>query len=241
MRLGCACLIGLILLLSPGCGGVVNHNVAGRISSALPHVLGPAKRYDVQVSGTSLGLGSGHIGKVTIHGEDVAFTPQLTVDTLDAEIKDIDLDTRSQKVTGMGPIRFIAGVSAAHLNDYLAATAQSAPSRPQDLEIQLSGHEITLSFTVRPFLVNVPVSITGTIAPRTGYPSQLDFVPTGGQVSVVPVPAQVIDLALSHANPVVDLSTLAIPMTIDRAWVENGSLYLAGTATVPASVLSPSS
>lgn len=231
----------LVVSLCFGCGNPVNRPAAQKIGAMLPRVLGPAQSYDVKVSGSSLSFDSGHIGEVAIHGVDVAFSPQLTVDTLDADVHDIDLDTRSQKVTGMGPVRFVAGISAPHLNSYLAATAANSPSRPQNLAVQIADGSLALTFTVKPLWVNVPVSVTGMLTPEAGRPTLLDFEPTGARVSVVPVPGGLVDLALSHANPVVDLSQLTVPVSIDRTWIRGGNLYFAGTATIPASSFSHSS
>jgi len=236
-RLGTLC--GLFLLGSSwGCGNPIDHQVSDRIAAVLPKTLGPARHYDVKTTGTSLRLTSGHIGKVTIHADDVLLAPGLTVDTLDAQVQDIGLDTRSQSVTGMSPIQFVVGINSAHLNSYLAATAASAPSRPQNLAVQCEGQSLAISFTVRPLLVNVPVSVSGNLVPHPGRPNQLDFVPSGGHLSIVPVPTSLVNFALSHVNPVVDLSTMSTPLAIDRSWVEGGRLYLSGTATAPPSSFS---
>lgn len=231
----------LALAFCSGCGNPVNHPVADRIAAVLPKVLGPAQDYDVKVSGSSLSFTSGHIGDVTIHGDDVAFSPLLTVDTLDAEVQDIDIDTRSQKVTGMGPVHFVAGISAAHLNEYLTQTAASEPTRPQNLAVQIAGQSLALTFTVKPLWVNVPVSVTGMLSPEPGRPTLLDFTPTGARVSIVPVPGGLVDLALSHVNPVVDLSQLTVPVSIERTWIQGGNLYFAGSAIIPSSSFSHSS
>ncbi|HEX5322232.1 MAG TPA: DUF2993 domain-containing protein [Capsulimonadaceae bacterium] len=233
-------LIGFLplLILVWGCGNPIDHKVSDRIAGILPKTLGPAKSYDVKTTGTSLHLTSGHIGRVTIHGEDVLLAPGLTVDTFDADVQDIALDTRSQRVTGMSPIQFTVGISAAHLNSYLASTAASSPSRPQNLAVTLSGQTLAINFTVRPLLVNVPVSVVGALAPQAGKSTELNFVPTGAHVSIVPVPSGLVNLALSHVNPVVDLGSMRFPLAIDRCWVQSGNLCLSGTATIPPSSFS---
>ena len=235
--LSLAALILLIVLLS-GCGNPINHKVSDRIAAILPKTLGPARSYEVETTGTSLHLTNGHIGEVSIHGDDVELAPGLIVDSMDADVRDISFDDRSQSVTGMGPIDFRVGVSAIHLNDYLAATAAKAPSRPQNLALNIDGQTLAISFTVRPLLVDVPVSVVGTLAPREGELTKLDFVPSGGHVSIVPVPTGLVNLALSHANQVVDLSTMRYPITVTRSWIENGRLYLSGVAQIPPSSFS---
>jgi hypothetical protein len=227
-----------LVVLASGCGNPINHKVSDRIAAVLPKTLGPAKSYEVETTGTSLHLTGGHIGEVSVHGDDVQLAPGLIVDSLDADVRDISFDDRSQSVTGMGPIRFRAGISAANLNNYLAATAASAPSRPQHLALNIEGQTLAISFTVRPLLVDVPVSVVGTLAPRGYQPTRLDFVASGGHVSIVPVPTGLVDLALSHVNPVVDLSTMHDPISVERSWIENGRLYLSGTAEIPPSSFS---
>ncbi len=209
-----------------GCGHPVQETAAHKIADALPSVLGPAAHYDVQVDGDPFALARGRARGVHIQGRDVQLSPRITLDTLNADADDVSFDTNTRRLSHVGATRFTATMDQAHLTDYLARSKPLLPGlvvtlRPSDVEARVPVTFLGLHTTA---------ALSGTFAPNAADSSRLDFVTHGAQVGPVPLPADLVNLALDVLNPVISLDGLKAPLTITRAGVEHGRLTLQGSA-----------
>ena len=209
-----------------GCGHPVQETAAHKIADALPSVLGPADHYDVQVDGDPFALARGRARGVHIQGQEVKFSPRLTLDTLNADAADVSFDTKTRRLSHVGATRFTATMSQEHLASYLN---QSKPLLP-GLVVTLGPSDVQAHVPVTFLGLHTVAALEGAFVPNADDPSRLDFVTRGAQIGAVPLPAGLVNLAVDQINPVVSLDGLKAPLTITRAGIENGRLTLQGSA-----------
>ena len=161
----------------------------------------------------------------------------MTMDQLTINARDIVVDANKRRVSRVGTVDYQAELGQNHLQRYLDLTAARS-RRPENFHIGLNDSDLTVGFTVRQFGIGVPVTLRGNLVPEASSASLLDFVPSGGALGIVPVPAAAIDLALIRANPVIDLSRLKTPLTVAAIRVDHGVLNVTGTASIPPDRLS---
>jgi len=209
-----------------GCGHPVQETAAHKIADALPSVLGPAARYDVQVDGDPFALARGRARGVHIQGQDVRLSPSITLDTLNADAADVSFDTKTRRLSHVGATLFTATMDQGHLTSYLA---QSKPLLP-GLVVTLRPSDVEARVPVTFLGLHTVAALAGTFVPNAADPRRLDFVTRGAQVGGVSLPTGLVNLAADEINPVVSLAGLKAPLTITRAGVDNGRLTLQGSA-----------
>ena len=216
----------IVLVLVTGCGHPVQETAAHKIADLLPSVLGPAAHYDVQVDGDPFALARGRARAVHIEGQDVQLSPRLTVDTLDADVRDVSFDVGTHKLSHLGSTAFTASLSQAHLGKYLA---QSKPRLPY-LVVTILPDAVEARVPIEVLKLQTTAVLVGSFQPDADDPSKLDFAATGAQIGVVPLPAGLVNLALDSLNPVLDLSGLKAPLSVTEAHVVESRLVISGTA-----------
>ncbi len=226
-RNGAVAALACLLLTGCGVGQSPQTIVAHKIADALPQAIGPASRYDVQVSGDALGLARGRARGVRIVGQDVQMTPAVTLDTLTLEARDVVFDTKSRQVQSIGSSMFAASLGQAHLTEYLLH------ARPE-LSVTLGDGDMTATLPVTVGPMHTTVAVRGTLTPTMPGASTLDFVADRGRLGVLPVPAFAVNAALGAVNPVLDLSRVKVPIGVQSADVVGGMLTIRGTAQLNA-------
>ena len=223
---------GLLLLLlavvlsAAGCGHPVQETAAHKIADVLPSVLGPAAHYDVQVDGNPFALARGRARAVHIQGQQVQLSPDVTLDTLTADARDVSFDVKTRRLTHVGDTAFTASLGQAKMDRYLA---QSKPLLP-GLVVTLLPDAVQARVPVSVLKLNTTAVLSGTFQADAADPRRLDFIASRAQVGEVPLPVGIVNLAVSLLNPVLDLSDLKVPLTITDARVVNSRLVLSGSA-----------
>ncbi len=213
-------------LILYGCGHPVQETAAHKIADALPSALGPAVHYDVQVDGDPFALTRGRARAVHIQGQDVQLAPDVTLDTLSIDARDISFDTGTRRLSHIGGAAFTASLGQANLSRYLA---QSKPLLP-GLVITLLPDAVEARVPVDVLKLHTMAVLSGSFRLNADDPSRLDFVAQSAQVGDVPLPASLVNLAVNELNPVLDLSNLKAPLTVTDARVTNSHLVVSGTA-----------
>jgi hypothetical protein len=216
---------GLICLFSPGCARVAEQKAEQRVNALLPGYIGPAQRYQTRIRSESTGaLMRGRVRSVHVDGTSVQLEPMLTFDTLTLDFSEVEVDPKAGVLRSVGSAAFGCRIAEASLNRYVRAQRPDIP----DLSIALRGDRIVV--TARPEVLGIgaPVSVEGTLAPRSGG-SYLNFEPDRAKVTIVPVPGLVLDYLSRRLNPVIDLSRLRVPIRVERAEVRGGALHLSGS------------
>ena len=126
----------------------------------------------------------------------------------------------------MGRATFTARVGQASLSRYLARAKPLLPG----LSVTLRPSDVEARVPVTFLRLQTVAALRGTFAPDAADPQTLDFVASGAQVGVVPLPAGLANLAVARLNPVVSLTGLKAPLAISHADVQDGRLVLQGSA-----------
>jgi uncharacterized protein YpmS len=219
-----------LTVLTAGCAQTVDHSVAGGIKNALPNAIGSAKSYSVVVDSDAIQLAQGHLRKVDIIGEDVNLSPQLMIDELDIDARDIKADVRTQKVKSVGNVTFAAAIGQDSIDHYLAAQLSNTSQKQENLKVTINDHDVTATILVKALGITVPASVTGTFAVSSDSDKHIQFKANKGSLSVIPVPQFALKLALDKMNPVIDLSNTTVPVTVDSISVQSGKIVLRGEA-----------
>ncbi len=224
-------LLTLTLLLA-GCGRNVEQVAERQINGLLPTLVGPADKYATRVRGRPDALLRGRMRSVHIEGEGVGMAGELTLDTLILDLTGVSVDMNAKRLSGIESITFSATLGEENLNRYVRSR------RPDIFGLQVALGRSGATVSARPEIfggISAPIAVEGVMRPRPGG-SLLDFIPAGARVSVVPVPAPALRYLADRLNPVVDLSTLRVPVRVERAEIRQGALLLSGTVD-PAALL----
>ena len=208
-----------------GCGHLVQGKAEDAVNAILPDYLGPAEKYSTKVDASSGAILRGHLTRVRIEGQKVQLTPDLLADTLDLELNEVNVDTRTKQVKSIESVRFVVAVGDSNLNRYVKKL------RPDLRDLRVSSSDTGFTIHVRPELFSyptVPIDVTGGLNP-TSSGDKLNFDPTGARVSIVPVAGAIMSWLLRSVNPAVDLTGMKVPVQVTR--VETGAqrLYITGT------------
>lgn len=209
-----------------GCGHPVQETAAHKIADVLPSALGPAAHYDVQVDGDPFALTRGRARAVHIQGQEVQLSPEITLDTLTADARDVSFDTGTRRLSHIGTTAFTASLGQANLDRYLARSKPLLPG----LVLTLLPDSVEARVPVDVLSLHTTALLAGTFRPNADDPSKLDFVAQNAQVGTVALPAGLVNAALTTLNPVFDLSGLKAPLSVTEAGVTNSHLALSGTA-----------
>jgi hypothetical protein len=222
-RLGLAAAV-LSILFTAGCGRTIERAAESRLNGMLPELLGPADRYATRVRGGG-SLLRGRAEGVHIDGFGVRVTEGLTLDTVALDLDDVEADRKTGRLTRVGSVAFAATLGERSLTRYVQSRQLGIP----DLRVNLETSAVRV--TARPEalgIASVPVTVRGTLTP-TGDGNRLDFTPSAARVSIVPVPGAVLRYLSERLNPVVDLSSLRVPVRVADAEVRGGVLHLRGS------------
>jgi hypothetical protein len=213
-------------IVAIGCGHPVQETAAHKIANILPSVLGPAAHYDVQVDADAFALARGRARAVHIQGQDVQLSPSITLDTLNADARDVSFDTTTRRLSHIGETTFTASLGQANLDRYLA---QSKPLLP-GLVVTLQSDTVEARIPISVLGLHSTAALSGSFRPNADDPRKLDFETSGAQIGPVPLPAGLVNLAVQSVNPVIDLSGIKAPLTVTDAHITDSRLVLSGTA-----------
>lgn len=217
--------LAALALLLAGCSGkIIRPMVEKGIRNALPTYIGPAKKYTVKVEGPSEQIMNGRINKLKIEGEEVQIDPKLLVDRLMVDMDDVHFNPKTREVQRVEKTIFQATVSEEAINKYITQSDASE----YNASVKLEPGKVQVAFVPRVLGVNVAVSLTGK--PEIIHGDKVNFVADSGSVAHLPVPSYVINKVLDKINPILDLSTMKFPVTLDAATIHKGSVDVSGKA-----------
>lgn len=226
-RLGAALGAGASFVVS-GCGSLSPQTIAAhKISDALPGILGPAAHYDVRVQGDTLALTRGRAGRVHVEGRDVQLTPSITVDTLTFDAHDVAFDTKAKRLQHVGTVEFVGTMGQAHLAAYLARV-KTLPN----LRVALRRSDVQVQLPLSAGPVHTAATFYGLPAPNAQDARSIDFVVDKARLGFLPLPAFLVNRGIAGVNPIVDLSAVKMPISVQSTDVEDGKLVLRGTAQI---------
>lgn len=227
----CICMAALLpaaVFLMTGCESTQTE-AAHKISDALPRAIGPAQHYSVHVSGDLFALMRGHAQRIQVQGQEVQVAPSATLDALSADARGVSFDPQTQRIHGADTVTFVGTIGQTNLSQYVAAHHANLPG----LTVRLRTSDVLARLPINTSGLHTHASVSGTLAPDSNAPDRLDFVANAASLGVLPVPAMLVNAALSLINPVFDLSHIKFPVVITQASVVNHQIVLRGTASFP--------
>src|SRR4051812_20666944 len=111
----------LALVALTGCTRTINRTAERRIRDALPGYIGPARVWNAHVDNPAERTVRGRLARVTIDGEGVQLRQTIVCDTLHIEMRDVEVDSRHNRLRSVGETTFTAVIGEVSLNDYLRA------------------------------------------------------------------------------------------------------------------------
>ena len=225
-------LLSAVCLLATGCGRTINRAAERKIRDVLPSYIGPARVWRAHVENPPERTIGGHLGSVTIDGEQVQLRETILLEMLHVEMRDAEFDSGRKRLKAVRETIFRAVVSEAGLNDYLRRNPppEEEPVRIKHVYLR-QGH---FYVEATRWLLGRAWPFTSTTEPRLVSSTRLDFEPERMTVMGVRVllPASALQWFAKRMNQGFDFTTLPFPVRISRFTVEPGRITLEGTADV---------
>lgn len=216
----CSLLFALVLT---GCGGGgIRHKVEKGIAKGMEQKLGPAKSYNVKISGPTMALVSGKLKSIEITGLDVKTPQGILVQRLQVNVEDLEVDVATEEIKRCGGTTYRATLSQAELARYLTKMYPDAP------DFKLDFMDGFARVTARPGVsiakVSVVVDATVDILQHRKLALNLKELDVAG----IPTPGFVRDYVERRVNPVFDVDDLDIGAKVDSVSMKKGSVTVGG-------------
>lgn len=213
----------LFICLSPA--AFVRSKIEQSIEAKAPSLLGPAKSYNVSVTGGLLGIIRGQLEEIDIRGNDVRLSNGVVVDRLDVILKGVRF-TRDQTVTDVHRTSFAASLSEHNLEDYL----RRSRSDMADADVSLGNGKVSIAAKPRIMLIKTPVRVEGEI--QIVQATKLYVILSSLSARGVRVPGIVRGHIQHNLNPVLDTAQMGMGMKLSKVAIRKGAILLTGTADV---------
>jgi len=229
-RLRHACFAVLVVLVAVcGCSKTDPYGATERaIRRSLPEVIGPARSYEVRIARADTNLLGGKIGWIEIHGRDVRASEELTVDDLHVRLEGVRFDRDERAIKSITGSAVTARISAASATRYVAHRGpQYAGTR-----FEFRDNEAVVHVTPALLGIRLPVKVSGR--PLLRGNNTIDFDTSHLAVSLLPLPSPLLTLLERRINPILDLATLNLPLSLNGVRIEPGFAVVTGAARLPA-------
>lgn len=224
----------VILLLAAGAAGAyiyasaaLKSRVERAVADQLKGVIGPARAYDVDASGSLAAFARGRLESLRIKGDRVELPGGLTLGQLDATLDGVDFDLQRGTLTGINKVEFAALVGERDLNRYLA----SAYPDIAGLSISLQERRVTVSARPRIRKLGIPglrMRAEGVFDIHDGSQLILDLREVNAAGHTAPGIAR--GLLEDALNPLLDTSTWGINAHLTSVSTTPGTMVLTGQA-----------
>jgi hypothetical protein len=227
-----ALLFPLLLLLTSGCGRVINRTAERKIRDALPAYIGPARVWRVRVENPELETLQGKLRHIYIEGEGVSLKQTIVCDFLQVQLRNTRVDVARERLQSIERTLFQAVVSERSLNDYLRRHKPPEDDPIRIKQVRVRQNRFTIEATRWLLGRAWPFSIT--VEPLLASATRLEFDPEKMAVLGldVPLPRSVLRFFASLLNTGFDFTTLPFPVRITRFTADNGRVIVDGSADV---------
>ena len=221
-----------ILVLSAGCGRVVNRTVERRIREALPRTFGPAKDYRVHVASPMGRTLRGQLGTVTVDGDDVKLASGMVLEGLNLDLKDVDVDVKQKRLREIKESRFRIVIRDSAIDRFLVGKSLRGETVKNAHITFGEGNSLTVKADRIVDGATVPVSAVGSLKIRDPQHVGVDL--TSLSVVGAPVEGPELEVVRSALENAIDLSRLPLHIRLTRIGTSRGTLLLEGTADMSA-------
>lgn len=208
-------------ILCAGCGRAERH-AENKIAEALQRRLGPAKSYDVNITGSPMRLLKGKMERLDIVGKDVDLEKGIKLASLNVTIHDLVFDTNTQEIKDAGSTVFAATIAQNELTKYLHKNYPDVP----DLKISL--HDGYIDVSAKPTLAGIGVNVKteASILVKDHHLLILDL--KKASAAGVPAPEFARNYIETKVNPIFDSKDLGFNATVNSLNLAHGSISISG-------------
>lgn len=222
LRLVCALCVALALA---GCvGGPARRKVEQAIEPALPKLIGPADSYSVKVDAGVTDLMNNHLDGIRIVGKNVMMDGKYFLDDLVVDMRDVEFDPEARTLKKAGTTRVQVALYESSMPRYVTKDHPDI----KNAEVKVSDGIMTVM--ARPEMMKVSARIEAVGQLRIHGDSQLYFTLVKLNAGGVPVPDAVARPFINRLNPVLDLSSLRMPLKLTSVKLVPGKVLLNATA-----------
>lgn len=221
--IGAAAALAALALLAVGCGNPVKSKVESTIQSALPRLIGPAKSYEVQVTGSTVSMLKGRLRSAHVVGKDIQLPNGITVARLEVISHGIEIDRHRHQISSVVDTSYTATLAQDALNKYLSDTYRHVPR----LKTELAKDQ--LHVTASPEVAGVQVQISADAALKVKENRYLILDLKEVAVVGVSTPGFAREYLENRVNPVFDSTNLGYDARVHRVSIRPGGLTLEGT------------
>lgn len=220
-----AAVLGIAAMFLAGCStGIISSKIENGIRDSLPDYIGPAKEYKVQAKGSETGMISGSIDRLLIDGTDVQLKENLVIDRMSIDMSKVRFNPRTRKVKKVESTTFEAEISPKSMNAYISKSDDDK----NKIKIRLEDSKVIVDASPGFMGISIPVSIKGS--PSIIGNSKIDFVADEASISIIPLPAFIINKLLRNINPVLDMSQMKFPVSIQDITIKKDKVIIKGSA-----------
>lgn len=203
-------------VLLPGCAPPGTYSkVRSTIRDVVTRDLGPADRYDVDVSRDSISrLRDGRISDVKVHGVNVRTRIGVTLDEVFLSAHDVKVNRKTKRVESARDAAFTA-----YLGEKALATMLEKGNLVADPQIRITPDGVTVrgKYAMGP----APMNVVATGSVRVAGPTSVEFASKSVTVGGVPVPFPI--------TRAMDISHIYEPLLLQGVTLEDGRAVLKGT------------
>jgi len=215
----------IALVWIAGCsGGIIRPKVEKGIARSLPEYIGPAEQYTVKASGPTTAMLHGRIQHLRIEGVQVEIADDMVLDRLVVDMDDVSVDPETRVLQSVGNAIFTAEMTQESVNRYVKAVRPDV----QELKIELEVGKVVVG--ARPTVMGIGPRLQIGGRPEIVNRNKVNFVADSASLSILPVPALIVNKLLDSVNPVLDLSETRFPVALTAVKVRKGTVEIAGRA-----------
>ena len=208
-------------MLCAGCGRAERH-AENKIAEALQQRLGPAKSYDVNITGSPMRLLKGKMERLDIVGKDVNLEKGIKLASLNVTVHDLVFDTKTQAIKHADKTSFSATITQSELTKYLHKNYPDVP----ELSVSLRDGNIDVSAKPTVAGVGVNVKTEADILVKDHHLLVLDLKKISA--AGVPAPEFARNYIETKVNPVFDSKDLGFNATVNSLKLAHGLISISG-------------
>lgn len=219
-----------IAMLVTSCASLVDQRVQSMIERELPCIVGPAERYDVQVSGSA--LGGSRFERVRVIGYRVARAEAPIADTVSLDMRDVNIDRDRKALASIGQAHAELRILRTDLASYLERSG-----RFENVTVFFYPPNSIL-IDGRPRIAGIALPVVATleargriVARREQLRLELDDLRAAG-FSAPALWRGMVQLAI---NPLIDTKTFLVPTRFDAVNFDGDALVISASGAGAAS------
>jgi len=231
-RRHCCCLgLAIVPLIAAGVfhfGGVLaKDRIEKEVAARLPKLIGRAESYTVVAHTNLLELSQGRIGSIDIHGERVDIDGQMTLQSLDANLKDIRFDLGTRTPTRISSAQFSASMGPKDMTDYFSSRYPDVAGRGITL------HDGYLTFAAKPEVGGFSLSLNADAKLHILDAARLVVDVTSVSAAGIKVPRIAGQYIEEKLNPVLDTNDWGVKASLDSVDVTPKAVTIRGKIELP--------